>query len=107
MKDNETKTTKIYIGVDGKEYTPTEARKLVKRYIQLKAKIKEMEAEISNISSELIAFAGTEKIKIGENFISVSNCTRTAISYTELARKHPKIAKEFANISTYNRINVK
>lgn len=107
MKATETKKTQIYIGVDGKEYTLAEARKLVKRYIQLKAKIKELESEVSDIGKELIAFDGTEKVQIGENFVSVSNCTKTAISYTELAKKHPKIAKEFANISTYNRINVK
>ena len=101
MKNN------VYVGADGKEYTYEEAKKMLKRYIMLKDKIKQMEAEAKAIGADLQAFCGDEKIQIASRTLSVSDCSKTNFNTNEFMKEHPVLARKFMTVSTYKRLNVK
>lgn len=96
--------------LNGVEYTEAEVKKLIKRYLTIKNTQKLLDKELSDISETLTGIAKTEETKkviLKEHSISVSDCTRTFVSYAELEKKHPKIAKEMGKISAYIKLNVK
>lgn len=96
--------------VNGVEYTEAEIKKLIKRFLTIKNTQKLLDKELSDISSTLTSIAQTEedkKVILKEHSVSISECTRTSVSYSELEKKHPKIAKEMGKVSAYTKLNVK
>ena len=104
-----TMMTRVF-NVNGMEYTEVEIKKLIKRYLTIKNTQKLLDKELSDISSTLTSIAQTEedkKVILKEHSISISDCTRVSVSYSELEKKHPKIAKEMGKVSAYTKLNVK
>lgn len=96
--------------VNGMEYTEAGIKKLIRRYLTIKNTQKILDKELSDISSTLTSIAQTEedkKVILKEHSVSISECTRTSVSYSELEKKHPKIAKEMGKVSAYTKLNVK
>lgn len=96
--------------VNGVEYTEAEIKRLIKRYLTIKNTQKLLDKELSEISKTLTGIAQTEedkKVILKEHSVSISDCTRVSVSYSELEKKHPRIAKEMGKISSYTKLNVK
>lgn len=96
--------------LNGVEYTEAEVKKLIKRYLTIKNTQKLLDKELSDISSTLTGIAQAEedkKVILKEHSISISDCTRVSVSYSELEKKHPRIAKEMGKVSAYTKLNVK
>ncbi len=96
--------------VNGVEYTEAEIKKLIKRYLTIKNTQKLLDKELSEISKTLTGIAQTEedkKVILKEHSISISDCTRVSVSYSELEKEHPRIAKKMCKVSSYTKLNVK
>lgn len=92
-----------------KKYTNAEICAKIKKYKILKTKIAELEKEMKDIGKELeeVAIEAGDRFVINQYTVSVSRIIRKSISYTEFAKSHPKLAKQFASESAYNKLNVK
>lgn len=89
---------------NGKNYTETELRDMVIRYITLNAQKKALEREMDELKGtllDIVATSGEKKLYVLGYSISRSNQSRTNINYKVFAAVHPKLAKEFATSTEY------
>lgn len=89
---------------NGKNYTDTELRDMVIRYITLNAKKKAIEREMDELKGtllDIVATSGEKKLYVLGYSISRSNQSRTTINYKVFAAAHPKLAKEFATSTEF------
>lgn len=82
----------------------------VRRYIYLRNKQKEIEAELDALKSELVMYAKTQpdmKFTSGKTLVSAVDCNKSTVSVKDLQEKFPKIAKQLLRTSQYFRIDVR
>lgn len=89
---------------NGKNYTDTELRDMVIRYITLNTQKKALEREMDELKGtllDIVATSGEKKLYVHGYAISRSNQCRTNINYKMFAAAHPKLAKEFATSTEF------
>ena len=91
-------------------YTKEDIKRLVTRYVTLKQRQNKIETEMKCIRDALIEYVSEQpdmKTVVGKRTLSVTQCNKKTISFTELCKKHPKIAAAFAKVSSYPQLNVR
>lgn len=98
---NEIKTT---ITAENAEVKLTEADAL-DRYLELQSMIEELQKEADALKAQLKEATAAEperKLVLNGHKLTIRSQSRTSISYKEVVKVHPRLAKKFSETVTYD-----
>jgi predicted phage-related endonuclease len=75
------------------------------RYFELQAMIEELTKESDALKAQLKAATATEddrKLVLNGHKLTIRTQSKTSISYNEVVKVHPRLAKKFGKTTTYD-----
>lgn len=101
MAKNNTNITENANSTEG-QLTESEA---LDRYLELQAMISELQEESDALKEQLKKATAKEadrKLSLNGHKLTIRTQTKTTISYPEVLKLHPRLAKKFGHTTTYD-----